>query len=45
MGYKGSKPRIAITGSHEKAYVYGALGFNGRQYSNLKAKSFTLLMD
>ena len=41
---KGSKPRVKVTGSHQKSFVFGALSLSGRQlfrqYSEMNSGIF-----
>ena len=41
---KGSKPRVRITGSHKKTFVFGTLSIDGRQlfrqYPNMNGDTF-----
>ncbi|MDY6965603.1 MAG: transposase, partial [Halobacteriota archaeon] len=41
---KGSKPRVKITGSHKKTFIFGSLSLDGRQlfrqYSQMNTKIF-----
>ena len=44
---KGSKPRVKITGSHKKTFIFGSLSLDGRQlfrqYSQMNAKIFVTI--
>jgi transposase len=41
---KGSKPRVRITGSHKKSFVFGSLSLDGRQlfrqFDEMNSKTF-----
>jgi transposase len=41
---KGSKPRVKITGSHKKSFVFGSLSLDGkqlfRQFDEMNSKTF-----
>jgi transposase len=41
---KGSKPKVEVTGSHKKSFVFGSLSLDGRQlfrqFDEMNSKTF-----